>query len=301
MKVIVLMSSFNGQKYIASQIESILNQEEVGVHLLIRDDGSSDSTIKIIDNFAQNDSRVTYYRGDNIRPAKSFFNLVQRTPRADYYAFSDQDDVWDPRKLIQAIAQLKEFEDNTPLLYYSNLKIVDEDLSYIRMHHKKPQDVKNKYVQLTEHYGTGCTMVFNEAARQLCISTFPDDDIMHDTWFALSCGFLGRIVYDHNSYISYRQHSNNVVGVATNFRMRLKRSMKRLLDSNLQPRYTCSKIVYKQLYGLLDTTDRKKIGKMAFYKDSVLNRMKLLFDKDICCTTVFDDIKYRLLILLGII
>ena len=97
-KIQVLMSTYNGEKYLKEQIESILNQEKVEVNILIRDDGSCDKTLKIIKELSKN-PKISYYEGKNIGPAKSFMDLVNKSgDKFNYYAFADQDDIWMPNK-----------------------------------------------------------------------------------------------------------------------------------------------------------------------------------------------------------
>ena len=110
--VSVLMSTYNGEKYIREQIESILNQKKVKVHLLIRDDGSQDSTIEIVKEYANKYPNVSVYAGKNIGIGNSFMELLRNAPEADYYAFADQDDVWLDGKLERAIELIKATEQS---------------------------------------------------------------------------------------------------------------------------------------------------------------------------------------------
>ena len=228
MKVCVLLSSYNGEKYIEAQIHSILKQKGVDIHLLVRDDGSTDKTKEIIKKIANTDRRVSYIFGDNLRTARSFYDIAKRCERSDYYAFSDQDDVWEPNKILNATKCLKGYDEFVPLLYYSNLTVVDENLKALHLLHKKPHDLSNKYSTLIANYGAGCTMLFNNKSRELFVSTFPSEGIMHDTWMNLICAFSGRVYYDFNSYILYRQHSNNVIGVPKNFFERATQMLNRI-------------------------------------------------------------------------
>ena len=130
-KVQVLMSTYNGQKYLEEQINSILNQENVEISLLVRDDESSDDTIKVLQELSQKNKNISYFTGKNMGPARSFMELVNKSSSADYYAFSDQDDVWDSKKIISAIEKLEKIE--RPCLYISALEIVDENLNTIEI------------------------------------------------------------------------------------------------------------------------------------------------------------------------
>lgn len=105
--VSVLMSTYNGAKYIREQIDSILNQKDVNVELLIRDDGSSDNTAEICKEYQKKNTNIRFYQGENIGVGKSFMELLKKAPEADYYSFSDQDDVWLEDKLSRAVKMIK--------------------------------------------------------------------------------------------------------------------------------------------------------------------------------------------------
>ena len=128
-KVQVLLSTYNGEKYLKEQIESILKQKEVDKKLIVRDDGSSDSTIKILEEISNKNKKIIFYKGKNIGPARSFMELLKKSEEADYYSFADQDDIWEENKIISAINKLNNI--NEPELYLSALGIVNESLENI--------------------------------------------------------------------------------------------------------------------------------------------------------------------------
>lgn len=302
-KVCVLMSAYNGEKYIREQIDSILNQSNVEVSLIIRDDGSSDETINILEEYSKTDHRVQYYKGKNVGPAFSFLNLINCAPYFDYYALADQDDVWDIDKLYIATSMLsKEVNENIPLMYYSNLRIVDENLNYVRNSHDIPAIIENKYSALIDSMPTGCTMVFNRRTVELIKDNLPEKCTMHDTWIYLICMFLGKCCYDFEPHISYRQHSNNVIG--TYLRKKTVKvwidKIKRVFDRSLQPRYTNANSFFTCYKGVLNEKDKKMLLLICQYKDSFINRLKLLFCIKIHAFSISRDMAYRLLIILGI-
>ena len=109
-RVSVLMSTYNGEKYLHEQINSILGQQGVEIHLLIRDDGSSDGTVEICKEYAKKYNQITFYQGENLGVGKSFLDLLKHAPDADYYSFADQDDVWLEDKIIRAVTMIKKAE-----------------------------------------------------------------------------------------------------------------------------------------------------------------------------------------------
>lgn len=217
MKIVVLMSTYNGEKFIREQIESILNQDvcsEMTLELLVRDDGSSDATHTILNEY-QEAGKLTWYTGENLRPAKSFWHLVQTASESDYYAFCDQDDVWFSDKLSRAVRQLAEKADaNKPALYCSAVTVTDQQLNptgtmcgeYLAKH--------DFAYALLYSIAPGCTFVFNDAARQelMRYNIYEKTEIIHD-WLAYKIiAMKGKVVYDQNPTMYYRQHGNNVIG-----------------------------------------------------------------------------------------
>lgn len=216
-RVAVLMSTFNGEKYLREQIDSILAQEGVDVTLYIRDDGSSDSTVEIIKGYQKNNSNIRLDIGKNMGVGNSFMQLVYDVgDDFDYYAFSDQDDVWHPEKIYRAVEMIK--TEVAPCLYCSNQILVEKDGTIIAERHEH-QIHKDYLGILCNNEVTGCTMLWNKGLHDLLSDAKrrPSQKLLririHDVWVAMVASTVGIICYDTGSYIDYRQHDNNVVGV----------------------------------------------------------------------------------------
>lgn len=228
MKVNILMSTYNGEAYLAEQIESIQRQSYTDWTLLIRDDGSSDSTSEIIEQYVATDERIVFVNADNRENygvIKNFYTLVKHD-QADVYFFSDQDDIWLPQKLEQTLAETQNYDLSKPLLVYTDLKVVNQDLvvqqeSMIRSqsHHANTSLV----AELTENTVTGGTTMINHALAQYW--TVTDDLLMHDWYLALVAAAMGHLVYLDVPTELYRQHDNNVLGART-WSKRLKNWLK---------------------------------------------------------------------------
>ncbi len=301
--VCVLLSTYNGEKYLPAQIESLLKQEGIELSVIARDDGSKDGTVELLRYYSNKDSRLDFYKGKNLGVAQSFFNLIKYAKPADYYAFCDQDDIWDSDKLKCAVDFLEKEDNSKPNMYFSNLRIVDQKLTYYRLSHLTPLIQKNKYSALTEDIATGCTIVFNYTAKEYAKSRIPEYCSMHDTWIYMICKFFGKCVYDFNAHISYRQHGNNVVGTYLDKKpvsLYIAR-INRLFNRKLQPRYNNARNFYYLFGDKLDFVDALKVKELAYYKASLKSRFKLLFDKDINASSWSREICYRILIVLGIV
>ena len=214
--VYVLMSTYNGQKYVEEQIESILNQDNCNVTLIVRDDGSTDDTKKILKEYSRTNRILYIDDGENLGPAQSFLRLVKLAPPDGLYAFADQDDYWKKNKISRAVDILK--ENNIPLVYYSNADVVDEHLNLLGkcVYQKKQIPTPERIIS---GYGVqGCTMVFNNCLREVLLKK----DVsqlrigMHDYFvcdLCVVCG--GHVIFDNASTMKYRQHGNNVLGFDT--------------------------------------------------------------------------------------
>ena len=208
-KVIIMMSTYNGEKYLAEQIESILNQTEKDFVLEIHDDGSTDGTLEIIKAYAQKDKRICIDNSGHKGYPKCFFDLMKDAGEAKYYAFSDQDDVWLPNKIERAIS----FIDNeeSPALYGAHKKIVDSNLNEIGRDSTQQPGVL--YAFLCKNELSGCTMVYNRKLQDILLKYIPDrKDFYHDSWIYKVALVCGKVKKKKKATILYRQHNNNTVG-----------------------------------------------------------------------------------------
>ena len=302
--ITVLMSTYNGQKYIREQLESILNQREVNVKLIIRDDCSTDNTIKILEDYKKRNSNIKIIQGkENKKPCGSFFELINSNYSDEYYALSDQDDIWDDDKLISAIHMLEKVEDGKPAMYYSNLRIVDSENRFYRNSHKSFRNCEKKYISLMETSATGCTIVYNNSLAKVAHMKKPNKFSMHDTWIYMTALFFGNVVYDFEPHINYRQHENNVIGtqLKRNIGKSFLKEIRRFFNRKVQPRYDNAVEFLRQFGNDLTDDDLQKILEVVNYKRNMENRIKLIKDKDFWSNDKGQRIKFWLLVMLGII
>ena len=218
MKIHILLSTYNGEQFLAEQIQSIQNQTVQDWKLLIRDDGSRDRTREIIQEFVAQDSRIHWINENeskNLGVIKSFHNLAQ-FEEADVYFFSDQDDVWLPQKLELSLAEARKYPAEMPLLVYMDLTVVNQDLEVLSSSMIRSQSghANTELVQeLTENTVTGGVAMINHALIQLWNQT--EDILMHDWYLALLATAFGKLVYIDQPGELYRQHEHNVLGART--------------------------------------------------------------------------------------
>lgn len=281
-KVCVLMSSYNGEKYIREQIESILNQEKVEVYLIIRDDGSTDKTLEILSEYEKLDC-IKVIRGENYGVKKSFLTLISIAPGFyDYYALSDQDDFWLSDKLISAIELIEkngiELDDN--FLYFSNKTMVDKKLRPINSNGYNVNTPYNFGEVLIKNCASGCTFVYGRYLKNV-IKQGNDIDVeeipMYDHWIYMICLALdGKIVFDENSHIKYRCHDRNVVG---NKRTLKTKILKSSLLCKSDTRYRYAKYLMKKYDTLIPDYNKSVLNKIIDYKKSLRKTLILALDK----------------------
>jgi glycosyltransferase involved in cell wall biosynthesis len=208
----VLLSTFNGAAHLERLLESVLAQDYPELELLVRDDGSTDGTISILKGYAENNPRVRLLEGPHLGFVASFFTLLaQSTPRADWYAFCDQDDVWRPDKVSRAVRALRRINPETPALYGSRLAIVDADERPLGLS-AMPRRELSFANALVESQIPGCTAVLNRATRSLMLWEVPRGLASHDWWFYLVVSGFGTVLFDPEPRIRYRRHGENVFG-----------------------------------------------------------------------------------------
>lgn len=206
----ILMSTYNGQTYIREQMESLLKQDYSNIEILIRDDGSTDNTVQILQEYETVYANVQVFEEKNVGVTASFFELLRKSDAA-YIAFCDQDDVWLPDKVTRAVTKLQNIQG--PALYCSNKILVDSKLQVIANNHEKKLRPAFENA-LVECICTGCTSMMNRELADSIRSHIPEHAIIHDWWCYLVASYLGTVVFDEQAYIWYRQHGGNVIGAS---------------------------------------------------------------------------------------
>jgi glycosyltransferase involved in cell wall biosynthesis len=200
------MSTYDGERHLREQVDSILDQRGVDVQLTVRDDGSSDGTVELL-----RDLGVAVEQGTNVGLPHAFFRLVEDSDgTADLWALSDQDDVWLPHKLDRAAQALAGVEG--PGMYCARVLVTDEHLAPLYPH-PLPGRGPSFANALVQNVATGCTIVLNRAARDVLRGRWPAYAVMHDAWLYLVLAGTGSVLYDAELVVQYRQHSANTVGM----------------------------------------------------------------------------------------
>ena len=211
----VLMSYYNGDRYIREQIQSILNQTYSGmIKILIRDDGSTKTELrKILDEISCPENRqIELIWEENVGPQRSFLRLIQLADQAEYYFYADQDDVWLEDKIQNAVQKMQEMQTDVKL-YCSNYKITDSDLQVIRESGVTIRENTFQFLTaLLFNTFPGCVMGMNAGLLNLLKKMNVKNCMMHDSYTFGTALAAGKVYYDARPGILHRIHQNNVVG-----------------------------------------------------------------------------------------
>jgi glycosyltransferase involved in cell wall biosynthesis len=218
----ILLATFNGQRFLREQIDSILAQDYKNLRLLARDDGSTDETPQILRDYAEQfpDRIRVMPSSPPTGAAKDNFLLLLKSTTARYVCFADQDDVWLPGKVSLARQAMDRLESKMgaalPLLVFTDLRVVDAQLqtlqqSFWKYEQLDPHRVDRFAALLSQNVVTGCTMMLNRPLIELALR-MPPEAVMHDQWIALLASAMGKAAGIDAQTVLYRQHERNVVG-----------------------------------------------------------------------------------------
>lgn len=235
--VAILLCTYQGEKYLAAQLDSFAAQTFPSWKLWVSDDGSTDATLDELKAFAERrkPGQVTLQAGPRKGFVKNFMSLIcEPTLHADYYALSDQDDIWHPDKLERALKWLRDVPQGQPALYCTRTELVDgagQPIGFSPLFTRTPAFAN----ALMQNVAGGNTMVMNNAARDLLLEAGADIDVVaHDWWIYIvvsACG--GRVYYDSEPSLRYRQHGDNLIGANAGLSARLLR-IKMLFEGHLK-------------------------------------------------------------------
>ena len=235
--ICVLMATYNGEKYLREQIDSILYQTYGNIKILISDDGSQDSTKYILMEYKKKfPYQIEIINGPGKGLELNFFNLIEKSHGFDLYAFSDQDDIWEESKLSRVIEYNRNYPVNQPFVYCSDTILIDQNSKILKQKNKKLTAYTKLEHVLGHNVATGNTIVFNESMRVLFPVELKYIDPLGHDWltFIYALMFHGQIFYDEFPSVFYRIHNSNNSGIKFNNLGRLKLLWNWILDGKLK-------------------------------------------------------------------
>ena len=273
-KVDIVLATYNGEKFIAQQLDSIISQTYSNWKLIISDDGSTDNTISIIENYINSDERIILVNKTRQGGVVPNFSRALEFVTSNYIMFSDQDDYWLPEKIehLKGILENKEsLIGNIPLLVFSDFTVTSENLTVLIQNFYVGKGL-NPECNLDPRFLSwrstlfGCTVMFNKSLYKIAFPFKHESVVMHDQWFALEASLSGCVLYAKKSLVYHRQHDNNVVGSKVKtFAERLKGSLvsvSKIMDAA----YGTNRMTI-ELYGV---EERLLANKLRFVRVNIL-------------------------------
>ena len=303
--ICVVLSTYNGERYLSEQLDSLLRQTVYIDRIHIRDDGSIDSTRDIIKHYAASYPNITFEFGNNLGWRESFPVALADCEGYERYAFCDQDDVWLPQKLERAISVLDGIcEDSEPCIYAGNVVVSDKDLIPKFTFNREPKDIETRDLPHTLTYDDmagGLTYVFNSMARKMLLDCPTLGLTGHDRLLMLICKVYGRIAYDFESYVLYRQHESNVYGClegGVDGSSRCQRFFRHLRFDDRRPALAAGLLALGS-FCACSAIDNRYLSLCSRYRAHIGARTRLLLSPNIGAYSWKQDLKLRIKILLG--
>lgn len=295
--VTVLMSTYNGGQFLREQLSSLYEQTYAPIKIVVRDDGSTDSTLAILAEEQSTNAITQLDARGNLGATGSFFALLRHAAQTntDYVAFCDQDDVWLTNKIERAVSRLASATDR-PALYCCRLEIVNKHLHTLKLS-IKPRKIGFGNA-LVENVAVGCTMVLNRKALDL-LSRQPLPNVyVHDWWCYLVVSCFGEIIFDDFASIKYRQHGRNAIGAATNPISVWKRKLTRFINAR---RWISEQAAaFLELFSdHLSSSQRALVTDVCNARYSYACRVRLALSTDIWRNGWLDNIILRFVILMN--
>jgi glycosyltransferase involved in cell wall biosynthesis len=206
----VLLATFNGEKFLHEQLQSLVSQNKVTVRVYVNDDGSTDETLAILEAWKEKGLIVEITHSLQVGPTSAFLKLLAWHNNADYVAFCDQDDVWRENKLFESISQIGH---DGPHLIFSSRSYIDKNGSLLG-HSKKLRRPPSFENALIENIAPGNTLLLNKSAIKI-VNSYDNPKVCHyDSWIYLLISGLGTCIYIESGLVKYRIHKHNFVGVS---------------------------------------------------------------------------------------
>lgn len=297
-KVAVILSTYNGERFVREQLDSILNQTYKNIEIVVRDDGSSDSTVNIIKEYKKNNKNITLYERENVGFVKSFFELL-KLANADYYSYADQDDIWIENKIELAVQELNKLDDSKPNMVFGNSDYYDENMKFIG---KGDRNKKYSFLKaLFACCGQGMTMTVNKKTRDMIIENNPKSCFFHDWWTYLLCIGLGNVAYNNVTTVKYRRRKENATSEGQGYIRLLMWRIKNLLLNDGMQDIKQQMLNFKDYYYYQLSKENRAIIDLFSSDYSLENSFKKAFYPKRIRNRLIDDIMIRIIFLMGVL
>jgi glycosyltransferase involved in cell wall biosynthesis len=302
-QVDILLAIYNGEKYLRKQLDSVLNQTYSNIKIIIRDDGSTDSSKNILEEYS-NYTKIKIVKDNlgNLGVTQNFNELVKHS-NANYIAFCDQDDIWLPEKIEKSILKIKEQENksiNSIVMTYSDMKVIDKYDTITHLSFWKLAYLHPKYFVfsrlLMQNIPHGCTILMNKNLKEIAFP-IPENAILHDHWLSLVVSVFGKSIPIFEPLMLIRNHGENVTQRKNNNWMRLKRFYKNFstqeeYNKHLSVRLKQANAFFLKYHNQLPKDEKKTLEQfLLLEKTSGWERKMIYFKNKFFRTTFFHTLK----------
>ena len=304
-KVNVLVSTYNGEKYIHEQFDSLLQQTYGNIDVYVRDDGSKDNTVAVIDEYCEkSNSNIRFIKVEtdnkNLGYPDCFWELVKIVPKADYYAFCDQDDWWYPEKIENAVSALEKIDASIPAMTYCQFDYYNQEMEYLRKGdtYTNLDFLKGMYYT----FAPGFTQVVNRnLVEKLDFNFIFEKHLAHDIWCQWIATSLGVVIQQEKVLAKYRRHEKAVTSSNKGKFSSLKYWWEKEIKGDEMKKWKQSLIYFYEAYEN-EFPDSLKKELILFTKKtlSISEKMKKVFYKEKLRPTKGGDLALRILFLLNV-
>lgn len=298
-KVAIIMSTYNGEKYIVEQLESLFSQTYKDTRIYIRDDGSTDNTVKILKKYATA-GKIEFFAGKNLGCSGSFLEALEiaYNDSNDFFAFCDQDDRWHKDKVERIVQKISSKNQEKPIMYFSDVMYCDKELNPIKK--SNVDDARISFPNsLVDIAGLGMSSAYNRKMVEEIVLAGKTDVYYHDIWpYMIAAGF-GKVIHDHAATADYRRTGENVSPGGESFLKRLRFRIKSFFVDGGFARVKAQILKYKScFYDRLGQKDQKFL-ELFTDKYNFKNAVKKAFYPDRLRESIVDDLAVRFLFLIG--
>lgn len=267
--ILIMMATYNGEKYISKQLETIINQTYTNWELIIRDDCSTDNTLGIIKDYVKKDSRIKYILSDSEKHGAyyNFFGLInyaKKIKEYDFYVFADQDDEWDNMKLEEYLKFYdSKVNEDIPVLIYGNMRIIDENgkVTSQNMDELTGISYTNVTTSFFSHKVYGCTVLFNFKLLKSLPVIENNNEVLgylsHDNFVTKWAGIFGKVYYFPVSTMGYRRYAENVTSKHS-YNYGIKRILRRV--SKIDDLAKDHALTYNQTLATIEIMKRENLS-----------------------------------------
>lgn len=297
--VAVIVSTYNGEKYIREQLDSIIKQTYKNVDIYVRDDNSKDNTMQILKEYEKEKKIIRLKTTKNLGYPEAFYEIMRNIGKYDYYAFSDQDDVWYEDKIERAVKMLNKTNSKKPTLFFANYEVCDENLNLIRKSVGPKEQPKFNY-SLFSSVGLGFTYVLNHEAFELVLNNRSKKNVTKDVWIGMLCGAFGTLCFDSKCCAKHRRNPGAYSSQDTSFFTIQKDRFEKFFKGDGFSYVHNVMLEFYEMFGeKLKLEDKKLMEKFIYKGYNPIKRIKKVFHKGRLRYDFKDEIMLRIIFLIG--